>query len=72
MSGGSAPGRRRHEADPAVLVQGQGGDAGREPAQDVPRHGKRYPCHPDQAGRPSAQYAYAAVHEAGEAERKSP
>ena len=29
--------------------------------KDVPCHGKGYPGHPDQAGRPSSQYAYAAV-----------
>ena len=53
-----------------VLFRGQGGGTGREPAKDVPCDGKGYPCHPDQAGRPSAQYAYFKVHDAGEAEGK--
>ena len=34
-----------HQADPVILVGGQGGDPGGESAENVPCHGKGYPGH---------------------------
>ena len=47
-------------------------DAGGEFEKNVSGHGQGYPCDHGQTGRPSSQYAYAEIYEAGKTERKSP
>ncbi len=46
------------------------GDAGGESAQDVSCDGERYPCHYDQTGGSSAQYAYLKKYQSKEAQQR--
>ena len=50
----------------------ESGSSGRKSEKDVSGYGEGYPRHYHQAGRPSAQYAYIKIYEAGETEGKSP